>query len=156
MGLIIVMGIASMAIGQQWKVIAQRDKEAELLFRGTRFKNAIERYAADYDVRRGTRTNKYPLTLMQLVEGPKRYLPVVYKDPFLEEEFEVIRINGEIRGIKSRSTETPFDVVHFGKAARYNEIVFQAVEPTLPFCTNAPGQQVPPLMTCQQLPLKPQ
>ena len=127
---IVLMGISLTAVGQYWQVIAKRDTEAELYFRGTRIKHAIEAYAADYEVRKGTRPNQYPLNLEQLTQGPKRYLPVVYKDPLTGQDFELIRVNGEIRGIKSRSTDTPLDRVRFKDSAAYNQITFQAIPPS--------------------------
>ncbi|MGH7255716.1 MAG: hypothetical protein ACREI3_08060, partial [Nitrospirales bacterium] len=61
--LVLIMGISMMAVGKQWKVIVQRDKEAELLFRGNRIKAAIEAYAADYEVKKATRATRYPQSL---------------------------------------------------------------------------------------------
>ena len=129
---IVLMGISLTAVGQYWQVIAKRDAEAELYFRGTRIKHAIEAYAADYEVRKGARPNQYPLNLEQLTQGPKRYLPVVYTDPLTGQDFELIRVNGEIRGIRSRSSETPLDKVRFKDAAAYNQIAFQAIPPSPP------------------------
>ncbi|TLY43344.1 MAG: hypothetical protein E6K61_02180, partial [Nitrospirae bacterium] len=75
---IVLMGISMTVVSKQWTVVMKRDKEAELLFRGNRIKAAIEAYAADYQVRKASRPNVYPLKLEQLTEKPKRYLPVVY------------------------------------------------------------------------------
>ena len=52
--------ISLMVTGQHWSIIMKRDREAELLFRGTRIKVAIERYAADYEVQKATRPQRYP------------------------------------------------------------------------------------------------
>jgi len=77
---IVLMGISLSVVGKQWVMTVKRDHEAELLFRGTRIQNAIARYAADYEIRKATRPNRYPLSLEELTQRPKRYLQVVYKD----------------------------------------------------------------------------
>lgn len=137
---IVLMGISMMVISKQWTVVMKRDREAELLFRGNRIKTAIDAYAADYQVRKATRSNVYPLTLEQLTEKPKRYLAVVYKDPITGQDFELIKVGAEIRGVKSRSKEKPFDQVHFESADSYDQVVFQAeAAPTAP---SIPGQGV--------------
>jgi type II secretory pathway pseudopilin PulG len=129
---IVLMGVSLTVVGQHWSAVVKRDREAELLFRGGRIKRAIEAYAADYEVRKGARPNQYPLRLDQLTEGSKRYLATLYRDPFTGQEFDLIVINGEIRGVKSRSTEVPLDKVHFKDAASYNQIAFQAIPPSPP------------------------
>lgn len=135
MAAIVLMGISMTVVGKQWTVVMKRDKEAELAFRGYRVKEAIERYATDYQVRKGTRPNQYPLRLEQLVEGPKRYLPVVYKDPMTGQDFDLIKVGAEIRGVKSRSPDVPLDQVRFKQASRYSEIQFLAQLPGTPGCT---------------------
>jgi type II secretory pathway pseudopilin PulG len=134
MAAIVLMGISMTVVGKQWSVVIKRDKEAELAFRGNRIKTAIEWYAADYQVRKGTRPNQYPLRLEQLAEGPKRYLPVIYKDPITGQDFDLIKIGSEIRGVKSRSSDIPMDQKRFKQAGRYSEIVFLAENPMAPPC----------------------
>jgi type II secretory pathway pseudopilin PulG len=133
---IVLMGIAMTVVSKQWTVVMKRDKEAELLFRGNRIKTAIEAYAAAYEVEKSKRTNRYPLSLDQLTQKPKRYLPVVYKDPMTGQDFELIKVGAEIRGVKSRSKEKPFDQVHFKNADTYDQIAFQvqaaAAQPSIP------------------------
>lgn len=129
MMVIVIMGITLTQVSQQWSVALKRDLEAELEFRGNRIKFAIEMYAADYQVRKGTRPNIYPLKLEQLVEGPKHYLQKVYKDPMTNEDFDLVWIEGEIHGVKSRSKDKPFSTIKFNDAERYDEIVFIARPP---------------------------
>lgn len=130
MAAIVLMGVAMTVVGQQWSVVVKRDREAELQFRGTRIKTAIEAYAADYQVRKATRPNIYPLRLEQLTEkNPKRYLQVVYKDPITGQDFELIKVGAEIQGVKSRSQEHPLNQVQFKNAVSYNAVVFQAASP---------------------------
>jgi len=133
---VVLMGVSLMVVGKQWSVVKKRDMEQELLFRGNRVKAAIELYAADYQVRKAFRANVYPLTLQQLTEPPKRYLQVVYKDPMTGQDFELIKVNGEIRGVRSRSKETPLDQVHFKGVSSYSQVAFQvetqAGQPCMP------------------------
>jgi type II secretory pathway pseudopilin PulG len=136
---IVVMGVALTAVGKQWKVVVQRDHEEELLFRGNRIKTAIQLYAADYEVMKATRANRYPLSLEQLTQKPKRYLPKVYKDPITGKDFELIKVGAEIRGVKSRSKETPLDQVRFKKATAYNQIAFQVDSQAAAGCVPTPN-----------------
>jgi type II secretory pathway pseudopilin PulG len=129
-----VMGISLMALGKQWTIASKRDKEAELVFRGTRIKNAIETYAAESQIRKAARANQYPLSLEQLTQPPKRYLQMVYKDPMTGKDFELIKVGAEIRGVKSRSLDRPLNQVTFKKAKTYREILFQAEAATAQPC----------------------
>ncbi len=137
MAAIVLMGVAMTVVGKQWSVTVKRDKEAELQFRGNRIKTAIEAYAADYQVRKATRPNIYPLTLEQLTQTPKRYLQVVYKDPMTGEDFDLIKAGAEIRGVKSRSKDKPLNQIVFKQASAYNAIRFEAKPPAAVLC--APG-----------------
>ena len=126
---VVLIGISLMAINQHWSVILKRDREKELAFRGTRIKHAIERYAADYEVQKGTRQNQYPLKLGDLTKRPKRYLQTIYKDPITGEDFELIKRGAEIRGVRSASLDLPLDQVTFQAAQRYHDILFEASPP---------------------------
>ena len=147
---IVLMGISMMVVSKQWTVVMKRDKEAELLFRGNRIKTAIEAYAAAYAVEKSKRPNRYPLSLDQFTQKPKRYLPLVYKDPMTGQDFELIKVGAEITGVKSRSKDKPFDQVHFKNADAYNQVAFQVQAAATP--PSIPGQgmfnKCPP--TCPQ------
>jgi type II secretory pathway pseudopilin PulG len=124
---LVLVGVALTVAGKQWKLIVKRDQEAELLFRGNRIKAALEAYAADYEVMKTRRANRYPLSLEQLTQkNPKRYLPVVYKDPMTGGDFEPIKVGAEIQGVRSRSKERPLNQVQFKNAASYRDVTFQA------------------------------
>lgn len=146
MFVIVLMGITLMAVSQHWAVIMKRDREAELLFRGNRIKEAIERYVADYEVQKATRANRYPLKLEDLTKRPKRYLQSVYKDPVTGEDFDLIRVGKDIRGVRSTSMDTPMDLVHFKGASSYNSIRFEAVAAG---CGSNPANPAVPT-NCQQ------
>jgi len=158
MAAIVLMGVAMTVVSQQWSVVVKRDKEAELQFRGTRIKNAIEAYAADYQVRKATRSNIYPLKLEQLTEKPKRHLQVAYKDPITGDDFELIKVGAEIRGVKSRSKDKPLNTVDFKDATTYNAIRFEVKPATAQPCIPGAAAVNPlnPLGSVPCLPAKPQ
>lgn len=123
---IVLMGISLTAIGKQWRVAVKRDHEAELMFRGLRIKQAIEAFAADYETQKTVRDHRYPLTLEEMTKGPKPRLQVAYKDPVTGGDFELIRVEGFIYGVKSRSLERPMSRVLFKDAKTYREVEFRA------------------------------
>lgn len=96
----------------------QADLEAELLFRGSAYRNAIRSYY-EAGVRAG-RPAMFPRSLDDLVKDPrfahKRHIRHLYKDPFAEGDngWTLIRaIDGGIAGVASRSTRTPLKVANF-------------------------------------------
>ena len=146
---VVLIGISLMMIGQQWSVTMKRDREAELLFRGNRIKLAIERYVADFEVQKGIRTNRYPLTLKNLTKkDPKRYLQAIYKDPMTGEDFVLIKEGKEIKGVRSSSKDIPYDQVNFKGAATYDAILFEAKASS----TDCAPNPINPLLpgNCQQ------
>ncbi|GJL61462.1 MAG: hypothetical protein NPIRA04_01160 [Nitrospirales bacterium] len=120
-----MMGVSLMIIGQEWSVTMKRDREAELHFRGTRIKEALERYAADYEVQKGIRPNRYPHQLIDLTKKPTRYLQVVYKDPMTGKDFELIKTGMEIHGVRSTSQDKPYDQVNFKGAKTYHAVRYE-------------------------------
>ncbi len=150
MFLIVLMGIAMSVIGKQWAVTVQRDREAELLFRGNRIAAAIQAFVADYAIKKATRPNQFPLSLEELTKPPKRYLQVVYKDPITGQDFELIKAGAQIRGVKSRSSKQPLDRVHFNNATSYNQVTFQVQAAASQGCVPGPNPLNPlaPPVTC--------
>ena len=127
MMLVVTMSIALMVVTQQWSVIMKRDREAELLFRGTRIKEAIERYVADFEAQKATRPNRWPRTLEELTKkNPKRYLQAVYTDPITGEDFDLIKVNNELHGVRSTSTDVPYDQVNFKNVKTYQAVRFES------------------------------
>lgn len=143
---IVLAGITLLAVSQHWSIIMKREREAELLFRGNRIKEAIERYVADYEVQKATRANRYPLKLEDLTKRPKRYLQSVYKDPITGKDFDLILVGKDIRGVRSTSMDTPMDLVHFKGASSYSNIRFEAVAAG---CGSNPANPAVPA-NCQQ------
>ncbi len=127
MMLVVIMSISLMGVTQQWSVILKRDREAELLFRGNRIKEAIDRYVADYEVQKATRPNQWPRTLEDLTKkSPKRYLQAAYTDPITGKDFDLIKVGDQLHGVRSTSTEVPYDHVHFKNAKTYQAIRFES------------------------------
>lgn len=151
---VVLIGISLMMIGQQWSVTMKRDREAELLFRGNRIKAAIELYAADFEVQKGLRTNRFPRSLKDLTaKSPKRYLQAIYKDPITGEDFVLIKEGQEIKGVRSSSKEVPYDQVNFKGAGTYAAIRFEAKAPSSN-CTPNPVNPLLPANCAQGTPSK--
>jgi type II secretory pathway pseudopilin PulG len=104
--LIALMGAGLAAFGQIASHVAQREKEAELLFRGHQYRLAIEAY---YNKER-----KYPRALAELVEDkryptPARHLRKLYPDPVTgQAEWGLVEApGGGIMGVYSKSEAQP-------------------------------------------------
>ncbi|HSF11020.1 MAG TPA: hypothetical protein VLA60_16535 [Nitrospirales bacterium] len=148
MMLVVVMSIATLEVTQPWSVIMQRDREAELQFRGTSIAKAIERFVADWEIQKATRPNQWPRTLEELTKkSPKRYLRKAYADPMTGNKFALIKIGQEIHGVRSTSTETPYNQDIFKGAKTYQAIRFEAKGSTNcqvnPLNPNAPTNCAP-------------
>jgi type II secretory pathway pseudopilin PulG len=104
-----LMGVSLAAGGVVWHVAQQREKESELLFIGTQFRQAISSY---YEGSPGPK--RYPTQLADLVRDPRfpgvrRHLRRVYLDPITgKAEWGVARnFEGGIIGVYSLSEQTP-------------------------------------------------
>jgi type II secretory pathway pseudopilin PulG len=89
--LVLVVGVVVMMIlmgsaAQTWSTIMQREREAECLFRGRQYVNAVQRFQTD--------TGALPTTLKQLYEpGPKgnsRYMRRKWKDPLTGKDWVLL------------------------------------------------------------------
>jgi type II secretory pathway pseudopilin PulG len=76
-----VMSVVMTAALPAWKHVAQREKEAELVFRGEQYARAVALY-------RTKNANAFPASIDILVQG--KYLRKKYLDPITNKEFEVI------------------------------------------------------------------
>ena len=81
MSIMAVMMTVAMPV---WKQNVQREKEAELIFRGTQYVHAIQLYGRKF-------ANTQPPNLDVLVE--QRFLRRKYKDPITGQDFDVVRAN---------------------------------------------------------------
>lgn len=112
-------------------LLARRDREEELLFRGQAYVRAIRSY-----VRGPGGTGSYPMHLEDLVLDPRsvhrRHLRALYSDPITGGDWVLIRArDGGIAGVVSSSTEEPLKMSNFPiglekfeKAMSYSEWVF--------------------------------
>jgi len=130
--IIMVMGIMLGMVGQSWKTIMQREREAELIFRGTQIMEAIGRW------NKGAKHVKTPLRdLKDLVQDPRtltttRYLRRLYTDPMTGKEWNVINDpNLGITGVSSTSQAKPLKVggfpegfESFEKKEKYSDWLF--------------------------------
>lgn len=128
------LGLALAGTGEVWHTTMQREKEAELLFAGRQFRNAILSYhRASPDG-----VQQYPQRLEDLLEDPRfpevrRHLRQIYRDPFTgDTRWGVVRAQGRIVGVHSLSTGAVLRT-HFAArdmalegATRHDEWVFGA------------------------------
>lgn len=118
--LISIMGIMLGAIGQSWQIIMKREREAELLFRGSQIKDAITAWnTPGKSVGQPQQVVTQLTDLKHLLEDPrtvdkKRYLRRLYTDPMTGKDWVIIRdpIKGII-GVASSSPDKPLKVDNF-------------------------------------------
>jgi type II secretory pathway pseudopilin PulG len=114
--LIAVMGVALGLTGDLWQTASQREKEAQLLFVGDQFRQAIRHY-----VQQGAgRVRAYPMRLDDLLldaryPDPHRYLRKIWIDPMTgTTDWGLVQgPNGEIYGVYSRSGDKPIKQANF-------------------------------------------
>lgn len=156
--LIMIMGVMLGAIGQSWKTIMQREREEELLFRGTQYKDAITRW---YKPRPGQHIATPLRDLKDLLQDPRslttvRYLRRLYTDPVTGKDWNVISDPSQgIYGVASASSDKPFKIDGFpdvladlaGKSA-YSDWQFVYKKNVTPGASPLPagtsGSTVPP------------
>jgi type II secretory pathway pseudopilin PulG len=135
---IVMIGIATTAGAKQWKVMVQRELEADLLVKGIEIQNALQSYSSAMKAGRVVPGEVYPQSLAELTRLPKPYLRKVYLDPMTHGEWEYLRgPAGGIMGVRSRSTAEPFRkhdfplaVRHFDGRKSYRDWVFQYPNPS--------------------------
>ncbi len=81
----VLLSLGMMAAVSLWSRVVQREREAELLFRGEAIVRALDRYQQD-------RPGTLPETLDELVEG--RYLRRAFRDPMTRGPFRLLRAEG--------------------------------------------------------------
>ncbi|WP_026841772.1 hypothetical protein [Citrifermentans bremense] len=128
--IVVVVGIAASRGAIVWKTAMQREKEIELLSRGTQIRDALRRWYKVKVVPGATGVTPItpglqppsPTELKALLKDPNlpenvRYLrPIALIDPMSEKpdkEWEVIREGGRIVGVKSSSEKEPLKQGNF-------------------------------------------
>ncbi len=141
-----------------WRIV-RADREAELLFRGQAYRNAIASFYQS--------NGAFPRSLEDLPKDPrsasKRHIRALYPDPMSQGERREWRLiqaaGGGISGVASASTEEPLKQANFPRefekftgAKSYSEWVFEYVppvrsQPVQPPGTKPPGASPPVLRT---------
>lgn len=131
--MVVVLGLTLSVTAELWQTSVKREKEAELLFVGTQYVEAIERYYAS-----SPGLKVFPRKLEHLIEDPRqstvtRHLRKLYKDPVTRKfDWELIKEkDGSIIGVKSRSRKKTLKRANFPKryegfedALTYNDWAF--------------------------------
>jgi type II secretory pathway pseudopilin PulG len=137
--LVAVLGAGAAAIAETWSHARQREKEAELLWIGNQFRQAIGLY---YERSPGT-VKRYPEALEDLLEdrrflSTQRYLRRVYPDPITgKPDWGLVAApGGGIMGVYSRAENQPvksggaaLQAMKLTAAARYSDWRFVYVPP---------------------------
>lgn len=158
---VVALGIGALAAVELESTALQREREAELLFRGQAIREAIRLY---YEKSPGT-LKTFPQDLKDLISDPRtpgtrRYLRKLYRDPMtLAGEWVLIRgTGGGIRGVRTASERAPFKRANFPKGLesfagkeKVSEWVFEYA-PALP---QPPPVAVPPKQIPQVQPVRP-
>jgi type II secretory pathway pseudopilin PulG len=134
-----ILAVSAQALTELGSSTARADREAELLFRGQAYRDAIARY-----VRAGP-DGAYPRALRNLVRDPRfprvHHLRALYPDPMTEDgAWALVRSeDGGIAGVASTSQDRPRrrahfppGLEHFAAAGTYAEWEFQSVPPAAP------------------------
>jgi type II secretory pathway pseudopilin PulG len=141
------LGLSLAGTGEVWRTVAQREREAELLFIGNQFRQAL----ASYHSQSPDGTPRYPAQLEDLLVDPRlpsqrRHLRRIYRDPMTHSfDWGLVRVGGRIVGVHSLSTsptlKTAFDErdADLQGAAQYDQWVFRPVAAS-PAPPPAPGQ----------------
>lgn len=135
MMVIVIVGIMLAAVGQSWKTTMDREREEEMLFRGTQYMDAIGRW---YKQIPGNRPPPPLNDLKDLLKDPntvstRRYLRTLYNDPITGKDWVAIKggTTGGIIGVQSSSELKPIKQDNFPKELellvgkkKYNEWQF--------------------------------
>jgi hypothetical protein len=136
---IVLMGLGMTVAARQWKVMVQRELEADLLSKGIEIQNALALYSATMKIGRVVPGEVYPQTLAELTRLPKPFLRKVYADPLGHGDWELVRApTGGIMGVRSKNKSRPIwqhnfppAVRHFDGRKSYYDWVFQHPNPSL-------------------------
>lgn len=113
---IAIGGLALSGAAVVWQMEVRREKEKELLFVGEEFRRAIASYAnASPSGHRDYPAMLEDLLLDRRFPMPVRHLRRLYRDPLTADgEWTLIRQQGRIIGVASKSQEKPIKIAGFG------------------------------------------
>ena len=136
---IVVIGVNLTVAARQWKMMVQRELEADLLAHGIEIQQALALYSARMKAGRVMPGDVYPQSLAEMTRLPTPVLRKVYVDPITRGEWVLLRApTGGIMGVRSKSKEEtirrhdfPAAVRHFEGRRTYAEWVFQHPNPSV-------------------------
>jgi type II secretory pathway pseudopilin PulG len=128
--LVIIAIVLEAAQVTTWRVV-RSDREAELLFRGQAYRNAIASFYQS--------NGAFPRSLEDLLKDPrsvsKRHIRALYPDPLSKDpkqEWRLVRVGGGISGVASTSSDEPIKRANFpagfesfAGARSYSDWVFE-------------------------------
>ena len=109
--MVVVLGLTIGIAGSSWKSVAQRAREAELLWRGDQYRLAIKSF---FEAKNGRGGGLFPQNLEDLVKDPRapgvvRHIRRLYPDPMTGGDWVLIKDQaGRITGVRSGSDLEPF------------------------------------------------
>jgi type II secretory pathway pseudopilin PulG len=110
-----LVGVGALSAAEVWSTTRKRQREADLLWTGEQYRKAIESY---WKTTPGPR-KILPSTIDQLLDdnrfpNPVHHLRKAYTDPMTDgQDFELIKRNNALVGVKSTSAEAPLKVANF-------------------------------------------
>jgi type II secretory pathway pseudopilin PulG len=136
LAMVVIMGIMVSQAAIYWKTAMQRERETELIFRGTQIRDALRRFyglPSDYQIASSQLAGSTPIVaptvipdnaprlneLKDLLQPPqfagkKRFLRKLYPDPMTGKDFGVLRdANQRIVGVASTSETEPIKRAKF-------------------------------------------
>jgi hypothetical protein len=145
---VVLISLSMIVAAKQWKMMVQRELEADLLMKGIEIQSALAFYSATMKAGRVVPGEIYPNSLADLTRQPKPFLRKVYPDPVGHGEWELLRApTGGVMGVRSKSKARPIRTVNFPPVVRhfegrtsYRDWIFQHPNPsTSGITTLAPG-----------------
>lgn len=120
--IVVIMGIMLSQAAGYWKTRMQREREVELIFRGTQIRDAMRRWYKLPPVANGSAPGQQTPKLNELKDllqdpnsaGKVRYLRRLYLDPMTGKDFEPVRdASQRIVGVRSSSEAEPIKQANF-------------------------------------------
>lgn len=104
-----VSSVVLAALGQQWLLESRRQREIELVFRGTQIRQAIQEF---YEQSPQGQDKRYPLNFDELLDDRRsghevRHLRRMWPDPMTHRPWGVIRDGNQIKGVFSTAKGKP-------------------------------------------------
>lgn len=132
------MGVAMAALGVVWQTHSQREKEAELLFIGEQYRQALASFRR---MTPGT-VKQYPANLEDLLSDPRfpntvRHLRRIYRDPMTgsrdwglqrDQSQRIVAVFSLSQQVPLKKAKFPAGLDAFTDAASYRDWVFTAIK----------------------------